>query len=828
MLINKPRFCCICAGKGHSAEYCRNALRILDTPMPPIHIYSYVDVYDPINHESSEDRQEEPPRFVLMSAPVENSQFSWDVDESPNRFYGRIMTAINITREPVFEPKNKRRNENSVQMVINPMSTINQDLNKRNKKLATNFYEDKSSLPNSDTQNAPEATVVLAVQDTEESYGENGQRNKHKRFTENCQQNNMEVKSIITSYSRPVEVSTPTSSGPPAFKSSLCDVPSDPIIAKKVPEATVEDTDKHAEINHRPEQADEDDHQDKRRQSEDPEQVNKSLENCFSFTKTLNDSYVHKPNKFDLNHILGNYSNSGDVSSPLFNASNDWINSNFLNMSEQSLYVSNGKADQVTMGTTLNTVRNIAEAASSINQRHSTPNKEQHAERITIKGKSLSNIDVDRLSIPQAPSPPSMFCESDKIADEVRRLDISQMFLDNLKHQLISNNEDGAFVISLNEDVEEVAQKSKRMRLDSDSNYSFSEYFEGDHHSDELNDSAKESTSIDDTGSNLDFIPLNNGSEEIVEDGSEEIVEDNDNNISTEIRHMAAPSGSTNVYLTEDNWKCLKTRLGNEFLVRACSKNSVVVRMEFGDYGNTLLLVGSTLAQHKFHLDLRAYFEAAEKAAHLKRLTSQKLPKNRFLLIKFIKEEISKLENSHGNVKELYLRMCMHQKKNNKTSNRNADRIRRLLNMILMGQTGLREGPLHLRSLQSNLKSLLIMKKIEVANNMREEVLKHYQYIFSAVEHSDYPGLLREYEAIRKQKYRPVMKIDRSLLGLKIDVTFPATAEAASCSHETTNDFDESKPVVLMNKFVEGHNIKTPIALLEAAVKRMKKNDAQN
>lgn len=769
--------------------------------MPPTHIYSYKDVYEPINH-NSEDGQEEPARFALMSAPIENFQFSWDVDETPNRFYGRIMTSTNITRQPVIEPKKKRRIENPVQMVLNPMSTINQDRNKRKKKFTRNFYEDKSSLPNIDTENSPEATPVLVVQDDFKD-----EQQIEQRFTQNCEENNMVVKNIITSYSKQVEASLPPSDAPNILlQHSPAEVPSDPIVT---------------ENNHQQELSDGNDQPNKRKRSQDPEQPIKSLENGdrinFSFTKTLDDCRDHKPNKFDLKNIFGKYSNPGGVSTPLFNASNDWINSNFLNVSEHSLNLSNGQVEQVVIDTTIDNVRN---------RRHSTPNKEHQEKRITSKEKSLCNIGVDRQSVPQAPSPPSMFCESDKIAAEVRRLDQSQKFLENLKHTFSlstrsSHNENGAFVVLLNEDVDKATQKAKRIRFDSDSNYSFSEYFEGDRQSDE-SDSAKESTSIDDTGSNPDFIPLGNGSEEIVEDNGD---------ISTENRRMieedptqSRPVEKSTIYLSKDHCKCLLTRPGNEFLTNANSKHSVVVRMEWRSFGNILIVEGSTRSQDNFHKDLIAYCEAAEKAAHVKRLTSQKLPRNRLSLIKFIKDQLIQLENSHGNVKELFLRLCMHQKQNNRNNNKNADRIRRSLNMILMGQTGLREGPLHLRLLQSNLKSLMLMSNLEVANPMREEVFKHYQYIFSPVEHSDYPGLLSEYEAIRKQKQRPAIKLDRSLLGLKIDVTFPANAVAASSSQDTTSECDEKKPVLLMNKMVEGPHVRAPPALLEA-VKRMKKHN---
>lgn len=794
--------------------------------MPPTHINSYIDVYDPINQSTAVE--EESARFALMSAPVENVQFSWDVDESPNRFYGRFLTSTNIVRQPV--KKKKHRKENSVQMVINPMSTINQDLKKRKKTFTKNFYEDKSSVPNIVTQNAPETFVVPTVQDEIEqnSFTENGDETNN-TYNDDIEctttnENDKNVNNLYISFTNPVEALIPTSD---ALTNTPVDVPSGPNIKRK-PEPRVERTHHQDEY---------DEPQSKRERSQDPKQTSECLENeiNFSFTKTLNDCLDITPNKFNLDNIFHkSSSNSVKISTPLFNASNDWINANFLNesaenVSEESLNNSNRQTHHLTMDTKANFIRSIDEAIKPFNQRHSTPNKELPGKRFTTKEKSLRNINVamNRQSPPQAPSPPTMLGQSDEIAAEVRRLDQSEKFLENLRQTLSkkrsSPTEDTSFVVSLNEDVEEATRKAKRIRFDSDSNYSFSEYFEQSGQFGGLSDSDKESTSIDDTGSNPDFIPLNNDSA-----NDEEIVEDN---IQTDIRQMVEEDPiqsnvvleKSKIYLSKEHCKYLLTRSGNEFLTNANSKHGVIVRMEWRSVSNILIVEGTTSAQDNFHQELISYCEAAVKTAHLKRITSQKLPKNRLSLIKFIKDQISQLESSHGNVKDLYLRMCMHEKQNSKNNNRNADRIRRLLNMILMGQTGLREGPMHLRLLQSNLKSLMSMTKMEVANQMRDAVFSHYQYIFSPVEHSDYPGLLCEYEAIRKQKQRPVMKLDRSLLGLKIDVTFPAEADAAS-------DHDEKKSLLSVNKTVEGHApvvrvpAQVPAALIEA-VKRMKKNN---
>ena len=139
-IYGKPKSCCICSESGHTAEYCRSALRVLDYPVPPVHIQSYDTQYKPLYPPKI--TSDDPPiaEFALLSAPNPDAQFAWNVNEQEDRIYGRIIKATNIKREPAAPTKVNRRTKKSklenaddslpVKYVLNPMTLAMQRKNK--------------------------------------------------------------------------------------------------------------------------------------------------------------------------------------------------------------------------------------------------------------------------------------------------------------------------------------------------------------------------------------------------------------------------------------------------------------------------------------------------------------------------------------------------------------------------------------------------------------------------------------------------------------------------------------------------------------------------
>lgn len=192
--------------------------------------------------------------------------------------------------------------------------------------------------------------------------------------------------------------------------------------------------------------------------------------------------------------------------------------------------------------------------------------------------------------------------------------------------------------------------------------------------------------------------------------------------------------------------------------------------MGYESIGNFLNVNGLESGQNSFHNELIAYFKEAEKLIKEKNLISQRVPKSRHTLIKFIKDQLWQLDRSLGNVQFLYKSLVNFEKQNSKTATCRADKCRKTLNMILLGQAGLLDGQMHLTALQTNLRYLIESVRDIVSPNFRNQVFQHCRYIFSSYDHKEYDSLVKEYILLKTNKQLPTLNLDRKLLGLKIDV----------------------------------------------------------
>lgn len=76
-----------------------------------------------------------------------------------------------------------------------------------------------------------------------------------------------------------------------------------------------------------------------------------------------------------------------------------------------------------------------------------------------------------------------------------------------------------------------------------------------------------------------------------------------------------------------------------------------------------------------------------------------------------------------------------------------AIKCRRSLNIILMGCGGLAQGSVHLEALRSILADLKRESNVEkvVSKRIRDDIMEHTRYIFSAIKHDDYSGLIDQF-----------------------------------------------------------------------------------
>lgn len=342
--------------------------------------------------------------------------------------------------------------------------------------------------------------------------------------------------------------------------------------------------------------------------------------------------------------------------------------------------------------------------------------------------------------------PTRAHAEKMRKAEEIEQLTEMEISLNKLKDDIVLN-------------VTNASDQSLHCVHDSDSNYSFGEYFN------ESKSNAKEKEEDRrDVVESPDYIPL---PPHIDSSDIAAALDAGDEGISA----AKSSVNSAKIFLTKQHARLLlSTESGNKLLHDASSTHNVKVRMDWENLGNVLIVVGTTLNQNKFHADLIRFLVEMCKKMRIKNETFQQVPKSKFALIRFIREQFALLEQPLGNVTELYKNMKRNENMKSKNGTKNADRARKNLNIILMGRAGLRDGRLHLAGLESNLKFLLNNNKEMMTKQTREEIYQHYRYVFSPFEHDDYPDLISEYEEMKRSKTFPPLNIDRNLLELKISV----------------------------------------------------------
>lgn len=335
---------------------------------------------------------------------------------------------------------------------------------------------------------------------------------------------------------------------------------------------------------------------------------------------------------------------------------------------------------------------------------------------------------------------------------EIEQLTQMEISLHKLKDELKKKKRNDNIVLN----ISNPNNLSTHTVHDSDSNYSFGEYF------DESKSKGKNHESVVEMP---DYIPLPPDIDPSDLATASANVED------TPTSTPNSSENSAKIFLTKQHARLLlSTEAGHKLLGEASSTHQVKVRMDWENLGNVLIVAGSTPNQNKFHADLIRFLVEMCKKMRIKNETFQQIPRSKVALIRFIREQFALLEQPLGNVTELYKNMKRNERLKSKNGTKNADKARKYLNIILMGRAGLRDGRLHLAGLESNLRFLLENNKDLMTKHTREEIYQHYRYVFSPFEHDDYPDLIAEYEEMKRAKNFPPLNIDRSLLEIKISV----------------------------------------------------------
>lgn len=704
----------------------------MDNPAQPIKIQSYTETYQrleetEINPDGGQLNDVAP--FALVSVPVKHYNFAWDVNEEPHRLYGRIMKATQFQRTQ-FRMISKKRKTSECDSGNHRTTKAARKIRKSNKEATTDYVLNPMSV----IQKKSVKNNLTKEMDCFEIVDVRPQSKGDSSHNDNIDNSNVLVEDLEDG---DVEIEQPT-----------------------MIEKIVETEDKSCEKNGTVENCKEN------IQSEKPSEGSLILPQTNNVLNTPINSTISETEQIVNSSVLHTYVDP--VSNTIADSDDNNLSDGLINFSFTS-------------------------ALEEIEQQKQAPKIAFDLSFIQIQDtQTKETVDILDQDRPKTPPPPNISFaalsehETNEICAEMHRLEKQEEMLNKLKHSILSTqrknrtplrlsegSEDAVgYHVELSEDFDETAAAADNAH-DSDSNYSFSDYF-AKHQESTNPEKTREIVTLDEAIKMPDFIPLGQDDDEMDMPSTKLMdISENSANTTAVDNNEDNPSkySEAKIFLTKDHSKYLLTRQGGTFLTETYTKHNVIVRMEWRSIGNVLIVQGKPNAQDNFHADLIAYCTSAEEQMRKKQEISQQVPKNRSTLIRFLKEQIGQLEKPIAYAKEVFVRMKINEQQRSKTGTKNADKARKTLNMILFGQTGMRDGAMHLTALQSNLRCLIENETREVISNVfRNEVFQHYKYIFSSFSHDNYPELIREYEQLRKNKQLPVLKLDRRLLGLKINV----------------------------------------------------------
>ncbi|XP_055373575.1 uncharacterized protein LOC129606951 [Condylostylus longicornis] len=380
------------------------------------------------------------------------------------------------------------------------------------------------------------------------------------------------------------------------------------------------------------------------------------------------------------------------------------------------------------------------------------------------------------------------------------------------------------------EEKDAISSVSKDFVCDSDSNYSFSDHFDvpkstpAKSKSTEATFNFKEKTKELDLskpqrisrpmGDLLDFIPLSSSDKEVIDNVQTEEKEKNDDNLEKEpnenenfiefvqnneedsteekddeedittgigISHKFRNISESDVdestfpeapcfgkiFLPKNFSDYLLSPNGNKFLIENSNKYNIKASIDWTSVGNVLVLEGLKENQNQFHIKLMLELRSLPKKIKNDLLEqSLRVPKKRSVLIKFLQDDLERLDSKIGNVFDLHKQLQLYEHQQSKNGLRQAQKIRTKLNMILLGQAGLRDGKINLEILMKHLIQLRKENSNQnqnilsiVTSQIRDEIDKSWKYIFSPIEHPNYNELIDAYYAMKRHNALPLLKI---------------------------------------------------------------------
>ncbi|XP_052861518.1 uncharacterized protein LOC128268456 isoform X1 [Anopheles cruzii] len=291
--------------------------------------------------------------------------------------------------------------------------------------------------------------------------------------------------------------------------------------------------------------------------------------------------------------------------------------------------------------------------------------------------------------------------------------------------------------------------------IEEDSNYSFSELLPNGEESKLSCDvtvvGKSDSVETSEPFHNADFISLTTQPED------EAMLLVSDLKADVEKQHASGTEVTdAKICLMKSHTQLLISTRGRKFLKDASSRHMLKWSITFESIGNVLLVSGQAANQDAFHRELVGFLQQTEGV-----WLGAKVPGERRSAVRFIRKHLDLLTKSYENIETIFAR---YQQLQGKMKWKKSERDRRLLNVVLFGQWGMREGRTHVQRLLTSIDSLKRSEEPEIDPNARDVIDVDIRYIFSSYDHGDYKQIIAEFEELRKNQQ--LTKISCQELGM--------------------------------------------------------------
>lgn len=279
---------------------------------------------------------------------------------------------------------------------------------------------------------------------------------------------------------------------------------------------------------------------------------------------------------------------------------------------------------------------------------------------------------------------------------------------------------------------ESIVQDENAQMDDSNSNYSFSDFYIQQSRS--TNDENQNQNALVPANSIVpaDFIPLQ------------------DNN------RIPSPIPIENItdakiMLNKEHAQFLMSPNGQQLVVKLSTQFNITSQFSWDATGNSLIITGLSRNQEEFHAHIRKSLYKFAIEDHMNTLLkSTQAPKIRTQVVHYLQKNLNMIRKVNLKETKKTLELLIGAERDH--DHKKTLKMRKTLNIIFMGYLKLREGGYHV----GELNKILHEQKREIENGkgeiiidqqLREAINNHIRYIFSSIDHGNYREL---FECFRK------------------------------------------------------------------------------